>query len=98
MNHWCFDAMSLAHLAVGIGFGLFRVRLGVMLAVAITWEVAEHVLKIYWPGAFLFPSQDSLANVVGDILCAALGWKLAGWIRRAPSAANDPQRARRTAR
>ena len=99
MNNWCVDAMSLAHLAVGIGFGLFRVRLGVLLVVAIAWELAEHVLKIHFPRAFLFPSQDSLANAAGDVLCAALGWKLAGWISdvSALRAANGPRRARRKA-
>lgn len=94
MNQWCIDAMSLAHLGVGIGFGLFRVRLWVLLAVAVGWEVAEHVLKIRWPQAFLFPSQDSLANAAGDVLCAALGWKLSGWI----SARSGLRRARRRGR
>jgi len=94
MNHWFLDAMSLVHLVVGIGFGLFRMRLRVTLAVAVAWEIAEHFLKIRWPGMFLFPSQDSLANAIGDVLCAAVGWSLAGWI----SGVNGRRRARRTGR
>jgi hypothetical protein len=93
MNQSFVDAMSLVHIGVGIGFGLFRVRLWQTLVVAVLWEVAEHVLKIRWPQAFVFPSQDTLANASGDVLCAGLGWALAGWINRA----SDRRRARRTA-
>jgi hypothetical protein len=92
MNQTFVDAMSLVHLAVGIGFGLFRVRLWLTLGIATAWEVAEHFLKIRWPQAFVFPSQDSLANATGDVLCAGLGWVMAGWISRA----NGRRRARRT--
>jgi hypothetical protein len=94
MNHWFLDGMSLVHLGVGIGFGLFGVRLWLTLMVAVGWEVAEHVLKIHWPDKFVFPSQDSLLNAAGDVLCAAVGWALAGPI----SAASGRRRARRTAR
>jgi hypothetical protein len=92
MNQSFVDAMSLVHIVVGIGFGLFRVRLWLTMVVAVAWEVAEHVLKIYHPRMFVFPSQDSLANATGDVLCAALGWGLAGWINRA----SGRRRARRT--
>jgi hypothetical protein len=94
MNQTFVDAMSLVHIVVGIGFGLFRIRLWLTLLVAVAWEVAEHVLKIHFPQKFVFPSQDSLANATGDVLCAGLGWMLAGWISRA----SGRRRARRTAR
>jgi hypothetical protein len=93
MNQSFVDAMSLVHIGVGIGFGLFRVPLWLTLVIAVAWEVAEHVLKIHHPQMFMFPSQDSLANATGDVLCAALGWVLAGWISRA----SGRRRARRTA-
>jgi hypothetical protein len=83
MNHAFLDAMSLIHLGVGIGFGLFRIRLWLTLLVAVLWEVAEHVLKIHEPQMFVFPSQDSLRNAAGDVLCALVGWALAGPISRA---------------
>ena len=96
VNQSFVDAMSLVHIGVGIGFGLFRVRLWLTLVVAVVWEVAEHVMKNHWPQMFVFPSQDTLANAIGDVLCAALGWGLAGWISRASARANDRRRARRT--
>jgi len=98
MNHWFVDGMSLIHLVIGIGLGLFRVRLWLMLAVAITWEVAEHVLKIHRPAMFVFPTQDSLMNALGDILFAAVGWMLAGRIGAAGGVnpASDRRPARRT--
>jgi hypothetical protein len=83
MNHSLFDAMSLVHVAVGLGFRLFRIQLWLTMLVAVTWEVAEHVLKIHYPQMFVFPSQDSLANAVGDIVCALVGWLLAGRLTRA---------------
>jgi len=69
------------------------VPLWLTLAIATAWEVAEHVLKLRFPQAFVFPSQDSLANATGDVLCAGLGWVMAGWISRA----SGRRRARRTA-
>jgi hypothetical protein len=92
MNQSFVDAMSLIHIVVGAGFRLFRVPLWLTLVAAIAWEVVEHVLKIHHPEMFVFPSQDSPANSIGDVLCAALGWGLAGWISRA----SDRRRARRT--
>ena len=91
MNQSFVDAMSLVHIGVGIGFGLFRFRLWQTLVVAIAWEVAEHYLKIRWPQMFMFPSQDSLANSTGDVLCAGLGWGLAGWINRASGRRRAPR-------
>jgi hypothetical protein len=93
MNQTFVDAMSLVHIVVGIGFGLFRIRLWQTLLVAVAWEVAEHLLKTRFPQKFVFPSQDSLANATGDVLCAGLGWLLAGWISRA----SGRRRGRRTA-
>jgi predicted cobalt transporter CbtA len=93
MNHSFLDAMSLVHVGVGMGFGLFRVRWWLTLLVAVLWEVAEHVLKIHRPQMFMFPSQDSLANAIGDVLCTGVGWALAGPISRA----SGRRRGRRTA-
>jgi hypothetical protein len=94
MNHGFLDAMSLIHLIVGIGFGLFRLRLWLTLSAAVVWEIAEHLLKVRWPQMFVFPSQDTLANAAGDILCAALGWALAGWISGARARRRGPRTAR----
>ena len=95
MNQSLFDPMSLIHVGVGIGFGLFRVPWWGTLLVAVLWEVAEHVLKIHRPQMFMFPSQDSWPNAIGDVLCALIGWSLAGPISRVGAGANDRRRARR---
>lgn len=83
MNHGFVDGMSFIHGGVGIVMGLFRLSLPITLIVAVAWEVAEHLLKIHHPQMFVFPSQDSLANAVTDVVFAAIGWALAGPIRRA---------------
>ena len=91
MNESFLDAMSLVHLGVGIGFRLFRVPLWLTFLIAVAWEVAEHFLKIYRPSMFVFPSQDTLRNSIGDVLCALLGWVAGGPI----SATSARWRARR---
>jgi hypothetical protein len=91
VNHAFLDAMSLVHLGVGVGFRLFRVRWWLTLLIAVAWEVVEHVLKIRHPQMFVFPSQDSLANSTGDVLCAMAGWLLAGPLSRASGRRRAPR-------
>jgi hypothetical protein len=94
VNHAFLDAMSLVHLGVGLGLRLFRVRWWPTLVIAVLWEIAEHVLKTRYPQMFVFPSQDSLANSIGDVLCALAGWALAGPLSRSsgrrPKPRTDP--------
>jgi hypothetical protein len=94
MNHAFLDAMSLVHLGVGLALRLFRIPLWLAALIAVVWEVVEHVLKARWPHMFMFPSQDSLANASGDVLCCLAGWLLAGAI----SGSRGRPRAPRTAR
>lgn len=91
MNHAFLDAMSLVHLGVGAGFRLFRLRWGPTLLIAVVWEIVEHVLKTRYPQMFVFPSQDSLANSIGDVLCAMVGWLAAGPISRASDRRSKPR-------
>jgi len=77
INYAFVDPYSLAHAAVGAILGLLGLRLGGLLAIAIGWEVAEHVLKNLIPAAFPHPTQDTLANSIGDVLSALLGWAVA---------------------
>jgi hypothetical protein len=94
VNHAFLDGMSLVHVGVGLGFGLFRVPWWLTLLIAIAWEVAEHILKIQRPQMFVFPSQDSLANASGDVLCAMVGWWLAGPVSRASGRKRAPRTGR----
>jgi hypothetical protein len=77
INYAFVDPYSLAHAAVGALLGLVGLRLGAVLTIAIGWELAEHVLKNVVPAAFPHPTQDTLANSMGDILSALLGWAIA---------------------
>ena len=38
------------------------------LALAISWELVEHLLKNLIPSIFPHPTQDTLANSAGDVL------------------------------
>jgi hypothetical protein len=77
INHAFVDPYSVAHAAVGLLLGLLGVGLGPLLAIAVGWEVAEHVLKDLIPAIFPHPTQDTLANSTGDVLSALLGWAIA---------------------
>jgi len=88
INYAFVDPYSFAHAAVGAILGLVGLRLGALLAIAIGWELAEHVLKNLIPAAFPHPTQDTLANSIGDVLSALLGWAIA----RGASAARPSSR------
>ena len=77
-NYALLDVYSLAHGSVGViaalvvGLGLWST-----LALAVVWEVVEHLGKNYAPGLFPYPTQDTLVNSVGDVLSTLVGWSIA---------------------
>ena len=86
INHGFVDPWTLVHGLVGVvaaalGFGLWST-----LALAISWEVAEHLLKNLIPTMFPHPTQDSLANSAGDILATMVGWVMTRAVRNARAA------------
>ncbi len=68
------DPYSLLHAAVGMILGLVGMRLSWLLAVAVGWELGEHIFKNLIPSMFPHPTQDTLANSIGDLLSALVGW------------------------
>ena len=82
INHAFFDPYSLVHGVVGIlaavvlGFGFFAT-----LALAVGWELVEHVLKNVVPGIFPHPTQDTFANSAGDVVATMIGWMLVRIVR-----------------
>ena len=86
INHGFVDPWTLVHglvgvVAAGLGFGLWST-----LALAISWEVAEHLLKNLIPAMFPHPTQDTLANSAGDILATMVGWGMTRAARNARAA------------
>ncbi len=76
INHPLLDPFSLVHFGVGLGLGIFGFGLLPSIGIAVLWEVAEHLLKNCLPHAFVFPSQDTLVNAVGDVLATVVGWRV----------------------
>lgn len=74
INHGLIDLMTFVHAGVGLVMGLFGLGLVPTLLVAVAWEVAEHLLKNCFPHAFVYPTQDTILNAVGDVIAALLGW------------------------
>jgi hypothetical protein len=83
INHGFLDPYTLVHGLVGVvaaalGFGLWST-----LALAISWEVVEHLAKNFLPAIFPHPTQDTLANSAGDVLATMLGWTMSRVARNA---------------
>lgn len=101
LNHGFLDPYSLVHGLVGVVAALFGLRLGGTMAIAIGWEVTEHLLKNLAPTAFPHPTQDTLANSAGDVLSTALGWAVAALARerqRASPGSSTTPRSRQPSR
>jgi hypothetical protein len=78
INYALLDPYSLAHAGVGAMLALSGFSLGSLLIIAVGWEVAEHIFKNLIPWFFPHPTQDTLANSIGDVLSALAGWYLCG--------------------
>jgi hypothetical protein len=90
INHALFDTYSLAHAAVGLILSVLGASFGTMLFITIGWELAERVLKDLVPAIFPHPTQDTLANSIGDIGSALAAWYL---YRRLGGAARGRRRS-----
>ncbi len=74
INNGFVDPYSLVHGLVGVVTAALGLGLWSTLALAVSWEVAEHLLKNLIPAMFPHPTQDTLANSAGDVLATLLGW------------------------
>jgi len=81
INHGFLDPYSLVHVLVGVVTAIYGLGLGVATAIAVGWEVIEHLAKNLAPTAFPHPTQDTLANSVGDVLSTACGWAIAVFVK-----------------
>ncbi len=82
INYPPFDRYSPLHGLVGVAAGLIGLGFWPTFGIAVAWEIVEHVFKNLVPSVFAYPTQDTLANSVGDVLSALFGWALATAARR----------------
>lgn len=76
INDELFDRFSLAHGAVGFGYGRVGIPWWGAVALVVGWEIVERPLKAEMPGLFPHASQDSVANMAGDVIAVMVGWTL----------------------
>jgi hypothetical protein len=81
INHAFVDPWSLVHGLVGVMMAALGFGLAPTLVLALSWEFIEHALKNIVPAVFPHPTQDTLANSVGDVLSSVLGWYLLSRVR-----------------
>ena len=76
------DPYSLVHGLVGVASAVV-LGLGFLptLVIAVSWEFIEHLAKNLVPQFFPHPSQDTIANAVGDVLSTMVGWSIATAVR-----------------
>jgi hypothetical protein len=77
INFGFVDPYTLVHGLVGVVAAAVGLRFVGMLALAIGWEIAEHLLKLVVPSVFPHVTQDTFQNSCGDVLATMLGWGLA---------------------
>ncbi len=77
VNFGFLDPYSLVHGFIGIIAAALGLRFAGTLALAVGWELAEHLLKQLVPSVFPHVTQDTLQNSCGDVLATMLGWGLA---------------------
>jgi hypothetical protein len=77
VNFGFIDPYTLVHGLIGVIAAAIGLRLGGMLALAVGWEIAEHLLKQLIPSVFPHVTQDTLQNSCGDVLATMFGWGLA---------------------
>lgn len=82
INYAPLDRYSLFHGLVGVAAGLIGLGFWQTFAVAVGWEIVEHVLKNLVPSLFAYPTQDTLVNSIGDVLSTMVGWSLAAVARQ----------------
>jgi hypothetical protein len=82
INYAPFDRYSAFHALIGVAAGLVGLGFWATLAIAVGWEIIEHVAKNLVPSVFAFPSQDTLANSFGDVLSTLLGWAFGTAVRQ----------------
>jgi hypothetical protein len=82
INYSPFDRYSPFHALVGVAAGLIGLGFWPTLGIALSWEIVEHILKNLVPSVFAYPTQDTLANSIGDVLSALFGWAFATAARR----------------
>jgi hypothetical protein len=82
INYAPLDRYSLCHGLIGIAAAMMGLGFWATLAIAVGWEVVEHVLKNVVPSLFSYPSQDTMINSVGDVLSTLIGWALTTVVRQ----------------
>lgn len=76
-NYPLFDRWSLGHVGKGAFLRSSGVGAGATFAIAVAWEVLERPLKDCFPALFPESSQDTLQNMVGDVISTLSGWTFA---------------------
>lgn len=76
INHQPVDRFTLIHAFSGVIAGRLGLSPGVVIAIAVGWEVLERPLKRKYPAFFPHPSQDTLINATFDAGAMVLAYYL----------------------
>ena len=77
MNHGFVDLWSIVHGLVGVIAVVLGLGFWSTLAIAVSWEFAEHMLKNAIPAMFPHATQDTMVNAAGDVISTLVGWFIA---------------------
>ncbi len=74
INYPFIDRFTFVHFMIGVGYGSLGLGFGLVVLLALAWELLENPLKAYFPFIFPHGTADTLQNSVGDSLAVILGW------------------------
>ncbi|MBI4208503.1 MAG: hypothetical protein HY538_02200 [Deltaproteobacteria bacterium] len=80
INYSLIDRFTLVHFMIGFGYDLLGLSLGLVVLLALVWELLENPLKAHLPFMFPHGTADTLQNSVGDTLAVILGWIISRYV------------------
>lgn len=87
INRAIVDRYTIGHFSLGVLYGTLKMPWWLALIFTVGFEIVERPLKRHSPMFFPAPSQDSLANSIGDSTAVMLGWAVGrSFWRRKPKA------------
>jgi hypothetical protein len=77
LNEKVFDAYSIAHFSVGVGFSMAEVPPGWAVGSHVVWEAIEDpIVKRHFPDWFPDTTGDGMGNHIGDLVSFSAGYFL----------------------
>lgn len=80
INYHLIDRFTIVHFMIGVGYDWIGFSFGIVVLLAIIWEIFENSLKAHFPFIFPHHTADTLRNAVGDFVAVVFGWAVSAYL------------------